>query len=34
MVEAVSLVKGLEKKYKRIGKTRKIGREEKNKMVC
>ena len=33
-VEAVSLVKGLKKKHKRIGKTRKMRRKGENKMVC
>ena len=33
-VEAVPLVKGLKEKDKRIGKTRKMGKEGEKKMVC
>ena len=33
-VEVVPLVKGLKEKDKRIGKTRKMGREGEKKIVC
>ena len=33
-VEVVPLVKGLKEKDKRIGKTRKMGREGQKKIVC